>query len=78
MDNLSDKNRQRAGLVTTLFGLSVLMLAALMFLVLLAISLTIWVALGLALLMAVSLLWASKTGERRILEKLPGTRLSEG
>ena len=78
MDNLSDKNRRRAGLVTALFGLSVLMLAGLVFLVLLVISSTIWVASGLALLMAIWLLWASKTSERRILENLPGTQVGEG
>ena len=78
MDNLSDKNRRRAGLVTAVFGLSVLMLAGLVFLVLLVISSTIWVASGLALLMAIWLLWASKTSERRILENLPGTQVGEG
>ena len=78
MDNLSDKNRRRAGRVTALFGLSVLMLAGLVFLVLLVISSTIWVASGLALLMAIWLLWASKTSERRILENLPGTQVGEG
>ena len=78
MDNLSDKNRRRAGLVTALFGLSVLMLAGLVFLVLLFISSTIWVASGPALLMAIWLLWASKTSERRILENLPGTQVGEG
>ncbi|MEC7828717.1 MAG: hypothetical protein VX360_05805 [Actinomycetota bacterium] len=78
MDNLSDKNRQRAGAVTAFFGLSVLMLSGIMFLVLVVVSLTTWVALGIALLMALSLLWASKTSERRILEKLPGTQLGEG
>lgn len=78
MDNLSDKNRQRAGAVTAFFGLSVLMLAGLVFLVLFAISLTTMVALGLALLIALSLLWSSKTSERRILEKLPSTQLGDG
>ena len=78
MDNLSDKNRQNAGLLMVFFGLSVLTLSGLVFLVMLAISSTTWVALVLALLMTVSLLWASKTSERRTLKKLLGSQVGEG
>ncbi len=78
MDNLSEKNRQSAGLVTALFGVSVLVLSGLVCLLMLAVAPSRWLALVFAPLTALSLLSASKTSERRILRKLPGTQLTDG
>lgn len=77
MDDLSDKNQQIAGSLKSLFGFCVLIFSIGLSL-LLTIALPWSVAFLAGFLVLLSLLWASLTAERRLLNGLPGSRLAEG
>ena len=78
MDDLSDKNQQSTGFIKASFVLCALTLSLVLSLLLTLASLPSWAAFLIGLLILFSLLWASVTAERRILNSLPGGRLQEG
>ena len=75
MDNLSDKNQQRAGLLMALFVVSAAALSVVVYFIASIFSLPVWIGVLLAVLTLVSLIYLSASAERRILSTFDGQQI---